>query len=186
MIITGSRYVCFYNNWVICRAQISQELWLRVQSTDHGNNVMKTQFVFLFLSRAIFRETSTELDVKLICQSYCKKKTKKKKQIDNNFPRSLLLIDHRNVVRMFKTETFWRHFHMIDHSIQTMENCCRFVKFGEEEGWKWFETKQITFPWTVPLDLPICTFQHQYCVEQSEGKNFNRTTLNNALCPFSH
>ena len=33
-------------------------------STDHGNDVMVAQFVFLFLSRAIFRETSTEMDVK--------------------------------------------------------------------------------------------------------------------------
>ena len=48
------------------------------KSTDHGNNVMKAQFVFLFLSRAIYRETSTELDVKLIGQSYCKKQKQNK------------------------------------------------------------------------------------------------------------
>ena len=33
-------------------------------STDHGNDVTVAQFVFLFLSRAIFRETSTEMDFK--------------------------------------------------------------------------------------------------------------------------
>ena len=33
-------------------------------STDRGNDVMVARFVFLFLSRAIFRETSTEMDVK--------------------------------------------------------------------------------------------------------------------------
>ena len=34
-----------------------------------------------------------------------------------------------------------------------------------------------TFPFTVPLDLPVCTFQQQYCVEQTEGK-FKSTILN--------
>ena len=30
------------------------------KSKDHGNDVMVAQFEFLFLSRAIFRETSTK------------------------------------------------------------------------------------------------------------------------------
>ena len=34
-----------------------------------------------------------------------------------------------------------------------------------------------TFPFTVPLDLPVCTFQQQYCVEQTEGK-FKSAILN--------
>lgn len=41
-------------------------------------DVKVTQFVFLCLRRSIFRETSTEMDVKN-CQCFCKK------QIDNNF-----------------------------------------------------------------------------------------------------
>ena len=62
-------------------------------SADHGNEVMVARFVFLFLSRVIFRETSTEMDVKTFNVIV-------KKQIDNNFPWSLLLslsyMDHRN------------------------------------------------------------------------------------------
>ena len=46
---------------------------------------MVAQFVFLLLARAIFRGTSTEMDVKN-GQCYCKKK-----QIDNTFPWSVLL-----------------------------------------------------------------------------------------------
>ena len=34
------------------------------KSTDHGNDdVMMAQYVFLFPSRAIFQETSTEMDI---------------------------------------------------------------------------------------------------------------------------
>ena len=33
-------------------------------STDHGNDETVAQLVFLFLSRVIFRETSTEMDFK--------------------------------------------------------------------------------------------------------------------------
>ena len=61
--------------------------WLRAvfeQSADHGNDVMMTQFVFIFLSGVIFREISTGMDVKN-CQSYCKK------QIDNGFLRFVVL-----------------------------------------------------------------------------------------------
>ena len=97
------------------------------KSTDHGNNVMKAQFVFLSRARAIFRETSTEWDVILICQSYCKKKTKKTNR--QQFSTVFTVIDHRNVV-----SSKLKHFDvisMMDNSIQTMENCCRFVNFGK-------------------------------------------------------
>ena len=46
-------------------------------------DVMVAHFVFLFLARTIFRETSTEIDVKN-CLCYCKK------QVDNYFPWSIL------------------------------------------------------------------------------------------------
>ena len=36
------------------------------KNTVHGNDVMVVQFVVLFLARAIFRETSTEMDVKTV------------------------------------------------------------------------------------------------------------------------
>ena len=36
------------------------------KSADHGNDVMMAQFVFLFLSCAIFPETSTEVDDKTV------------------------------------------------------------------------------------------------------------------------
>ena len=32
--------------------------------TDHGNDVMVTQFGFLLLARAIFRETSWKINIK--------------------------------------------------------------------------------------------------------------------------
>lgn len=35
------------------------------KSTDPGNDWMVAQFVFLFLARPIFQETSTEVDVKI-------------------------------------------------------------------------------------------------------------------------
>ena len=41
------------------------------KSTVHANDVMVAQFVFLFLARSIFRETSTEVDVETV--SYGKK-----------------------------------------------------------------------------------------------------------------
>ena len=68
-----------YNNWAIFRALIGREQRsiYTDKSTDHGNDVMVAQFVFLFLARAIFRETSTEMDEKN-CDCYCKK------TIDNN------------------------------------------------------------------------------------------------------
>ena len=47
---------------MISRPLIVRELF--ENSTDHGNDVMVAQFVFLFLSRAMFREISTEMDVK--------------------------------------------------------------------------------------------------------------------------
>ena len=43
--------------------------WLRTmfdKSTVHRNDMMVVQFVVLFLARAIFRETSTGLDVKTV------------------------------------------------------------------------------------------------------------------------
>ena len=36
------------------------------KSTDHENDVMMAQFVCLFLECAIFRETSTEMDVQTV------------------------------------------------------------------------------------------------------------------------
>ena len=36
------------------------------KSTDHENDVMMAQFVFLFLVCSIFRETSTEMDVQTV------------------------------------------------------------------------------------------------------------------------
>ena len=43
--------------------------WLRTmfdKNTVHRNDMMVVQFVVLFLARAIFRETSTGLDVKTV------------------------------------------------------------------------------------------------------------------------
>ena len=54
------------------------------ESIDHENDAMMAQIVFLSFARAIFQETSSEMDVKN-CQCYCKQ------QIDNNFPWSILL-----------------------------------------------------------------------------------------------
>ena len=39
------------------------------KSTDYRSDVMVAQFVFLFISRAIFQETSMEMDIKN-CQCY--------------------------------------------------------------------------------------------------------------------
>jgi len=58
---------------VISGALIGRELCY------HKNDVMVARFVFLFLSRATFREISTEMDVKTV-------NVRVKKQIDNNFP----------------------------------------------------------------------------------------------------
>ena len=61
--------------------------WLRTmfdKSAVHRNDMMVVQFVALFLARAIFRETSTEMDVKTVNVIV-------KKQIDNSFPSSVLL-----------------------------------------------------------------------------------------------
>ena len=64
------------------------------KSTDHENDVMMAQFVCLFLVCAIFRETSTEMDVQtvnviVVFFFY------------NNMVYTL--IDHRNDVKTFKT-----------------------------------------------------------------------------------
>ena len=43
--------------------------WLRTmfdKSTVHRNDMMVVQFVVLFLARAIFRETSAEMDIKTV------------------------------------------------------------------------------------------------------------------------
>ena len=65
------------------------------KSTDHENDVMMAQFVCLFLVCAIFRETSTEMDVQTVnvivfCFFFY-----------NNMVYTL--IDHRNDVKTFKT-----------------------------------------------------------------------------------
>ena len=36
------------------------------KSTDPGNDWMVAQFVFLFLARPIFQETSTEMGIKIV------------------------------------------------------------------------------------------------------------------------
>ena len=67
------------------------------KSTDHENDVMMAQFVCLFLVCAIFRETSTEMDVQTVnvivffCLFF----------FYNNMVYTL--IDHRNDVKTFKT-----------------------------------------------------------------------------------
>ena len=54
--------------------------------TDHGNDVMVAKFLSLCLVHVTFQEISKEMDVKTVNrQCYCKK------QIDNNFSKSLLL-----------------------------------------------------------------------------------------------
>ena len=61
--------------------------WLRTmfdKNTVHRHDMMVVQFVVLFLSRAIFRETSTEMDVKTVNVTV-------KKQIDNSFPWAVFL-----------------------------------------------------------------------------------------------
>ena len=65
------------------------------KSTDHENDVMMAQFVCLFLVCAIFRETSTEMDVQtvnVIVFFFF---------FYNNMVYTL--IDHRNDVKTFKT-----------------------------------------------------------------------------------
>ena len=68
------------------------------KSTDHGNDVMMAQFAFLFLSRASFRETSREMDVKIVNGM----------EITNGqqFYMVCTLIDHTNDVKMSKTLSF--------------------------------------------------------------------------------
>ena len=58
----------------------SAELFARGKN---WNGVIVVRFVFLFLARATFRETSKKMDIKN-CQFYCKKKNKPK-QNENNF-----------------------------------------------------------------------------------------------------
>ena len=36
------------------------------ESTDHGNDMMMVQFVFLFLSCMVLQETLIEMDVKIL------------------------------------------------------------------------------------------------------------------------
>lgn len=49
--------------------RFSRSVWSRAmfdKRTDHGNDVMVTQFGFLLLARAIFRETSSTIDIKTV------------------------------------------------------------------------------------------------------------------------
>ena len=64
------------------------------KSTDHENDVMMAQFVCLFLVCAIFRETSTEMDVQTVNVI-----------VFFFFYNNMVytLIDHRNDVKTFKT-----------------------------------------------------------------------------------
>ena len=54
------------------------------KSSDNGNDVMVAQFVFLFIVRANFRDTSTKMDVKTVNVIV-------KKKVDKNFPWFVLL-----------------------------------------------------------------------------------------------
>ena len=56
---------------------------------------MVAQFVFLFLSRAMYRETLTEMDVKTVNVI--------EKTNWQQFSMVFILINHRNDVKMFKT-----------------------------------------------------------------------------------
>ena len=69
-------YFSFYNNRAIFR------------SVDHRNDVVMAEFVFLFLSRTIFQETSQEWTIKKLPVFRNTKQTNK--QIDYCFPRSIL------------------------------------------------------------------------------------------------
>ena len=94
---------------------------------------------FSFSRPAIFRETSTEMDVKTL------KNTIVKDKIGNNFPWSLLLSTIGLDIKKFKTLP-WNHSHVYDSwfylsfehltsflrlirvetsRVQAMENCCR-------------------------------------------------------------
>ena len=61
-----------------------------------GNDVLVAQFVSLCLVRVTFQEISKEMDVKTVNVIV-------KKQINNNFSYSPLLMDHGNGVKIFKT-----------------------------------------------------------------------------------
>ena len=64
------------------------------KSTDPGNDWMVAQFVFLFLARPIFQETSTEVDVKIanvMLKTNCKQ-----------FSIVCSLMDHRIEVKISK------------------------------------------------------------------------------------
>ena len=63
--------------------------------TDHGNDVMVTQFGFLLLAHAIFRENSSEIDIKTVNVMVKYKST--------TFVMDCTLIDQRNDVKLFKT-----------------------------------------------------------------------------------
>ena len=77
------------------------------KSTDPGNDWMVAQFVFLFLARSIFQETSTEVDVKIanvMIKTNCEQ-----------FSIVCSLMDHRIEVKISKlcseTTCHWRHFY---------------------------------------------------------------------------
>ena len=90
------------------------------KSTDHGNDVMVVQFVFLFIVRANFRDTSTEMDVKTV--NVIVQKTS-----DNNCPWFVLLSTIEITTKYSKLcidlnimTSFLRPIR-----VQTMENSCR-------------------------------------------------------------
>ena len=71
-------------------------------TTDHGKGVMVAQFVFLFFACAIFRETSTEMDVKSVNVN------KTNRQI---FSMVCTLIDHKRTSNMLRLVPFeFEHF----------------------------------------------------------------------------
>ena len=73
------------------------------KSTDHGNDVMVAQYVFLILAHVTFRETIREMDVKSF-QCY------RKKQINNNFPWCIYFYwpeKWRQIVQNFPVKAQW-------------------------------------------------------------------------------
>ena len=81
-------YLSFYNNRAIFR------------SVDHRNDVVTAEFVFLFLSRAIFQETSQEWTIKKLPVF---RKTKETNKQTNRLLFSTIysIIDRRNEFKMY-------------------------------------------------------------------------------------
>ena len=70
------------------------------KSTDHGIDVMVARFVLLFLASSIFRETSTDIDVKTVNVIL---KT-------NRQQFSIVSTENFVVKLLVEIWTMWRHF----------------------------------------------------------------------------